>query len=166
MKDKITVSCRVCKFYWWVESDWLLLHKFWSSFWNIWSQISQWKKLIFRLSSTCSWHVYTIVKDTRSSCGSLPTWKAQIHDGGHRVNMFCLTWIMSNKTSHVSQTQALFQKLQTKVCLSLAHFVLAVLFILIFSFHVLTVYVYLSLSLMAVNYHCLKFVIKSWCIFH
>ena len=48
-----------------------------------------------------------------------------------------------------------------QVCLSLAHFVLAALFILIFSFHVLTVYVYLSLSLMAVNYHCLKFV-KSW----
>ena len=46
-----------------------------------------------------------------------------------------------------------------QVCLSLTHFVLAVLFI--FSFHVLTVYVYLSLSLMAVNYHCLKFV-KSW----
>ena len=46
-----------------------------------------------------------------------------------------------------------------QVCLSLAHFVLAVF--LIFSFHVLTVYVYLSLSLMAVNYHCLKFV-KSW----
>ena len=43
-----------------------------------------------------------------------------------------------------------------QVCPSLAHFVLAVLFI--FSFHVLTVYVYLSLSLMAVNYHCLKFV--------
>ena len=27
------------------------------------------KKAIFRLSSTRSWHVYTIVRDTRSSCG-------------------------------------------------------------------------------------------------
>ena len=25
-------TCRVCKFYWWVESLWLLLHKFWSHF--------------------------------------------------------------------------------------------------------------------------------------
>ena len=44
------------------------------------------KKAIFRLSSTWSWHVYTIVKDTRSSCGGPLTWKAHIHDGGHRVN--------------------------------------------------------------------------------
>ena len=45
------------------------------------------KKAIFRLSSTWSWHVYTMVRDTRSSCGGLLTWKAQIiHDGGHRVN--------------------------------------------------------------------------------
>ena len=41
------------------------------------------KKAIFRLSSTWSWHVYTIVRDTRSSCGGPLTWKAQIHDGGH-----------------------------------------------------------------------------------
>ena len=39
-----------------------------------------------RLSSMWSWHVYTIVRDTRSSCGGPLTWKAQIHDGGHRVN--------------------------------------------------------------------------------
>ena len=44
------------------------------------------KKAIFRLSSTWSWHVYTIVRDTRSSCGGPLTWKAQIHDGGHQVN--------------------------------------------------------------------------------
>ena len=44
------------------------------------------KKVIFRLSSTWSWHVYTIVRDTRSSCGSPLIWKAQIHDGGHRIN--------------------------------------------------------------------------------
>ena len=44
------------------------------------------KKAIFRLSSMWSWHVYTIVRDTRSSCGSPLTWKAQIHEGGHRVN--------------------------------------------------------------------------------
>ena len=36
-----------------------------------------------RLSSTWSQHVYTIVRDTRSSCVGLLTWKAQIHDGGH-----------------------------------------------------------------------------------
>ena len=29
-----------------------------------------------RLSSTRSWHVYTIVRDTRSSCGGPLTWKA------------------------------------------------------------------------------------------
>ena len=39
-----------------------------------------------RLSSTWSRHVYTIVRDTRSSCGGPLTWKAQIHGGGHRVN--------------------------------------------------------------------------------
>ena len=44
------------------------------------------KKAIFRLSSTWSRHVYTIVRDTRSSCGGPLSWKAQIHDGGHRVN--------------------------------------------------------------------------------
>ena len=46
------------------------------------------KKAFFRLSSTWSWHVraYTIVRDTQSSCGSPLTWKAQIHDGGHRLN--------------------------------------------------------------------------------
>ena len=38
------------------------------SFWNIWSQVSHRKKPN-RLSSTWSWHVYTIVRDTRSSCG-------------------------------------------------------------------------------------------------
>ena len=41
------------------------------------------KKAIFRLSSTWSSHVYTIVRDTQSSCGVLLT---QIHDGAHRVN--------------------------------------------------------------------------------
>ena len=39
-----------------------------------------------RLSSKWSWHVYTIMRDTRSSCGGPLTWKAQIHDGGHQVN--------------------------------------------------------------------------------
>ena len=34
------------------------------------------KKAIFRLSCTWSWHGYTVVY----------TWKAQIHDGSHRVN--------------------------------------------------------------------------------
>ena len=37
------------------------------------------KKPIFRLSSPWSWHVYTIVRDTRSSCGGPPIWKAHIH---------------------------------------------------------------------------------------
>ena len=54
------------------------------SFWNIWSQVSlTTKKAIFRLSSTWSSHVYTVMRDTRSSCGSPLTWKAQILDGGH-----------------------------------------------------------------------------------
>ena len=44
------------------------------------------KKAIFRLSSMWPWHVYTIVRGTQGSCGGLLTWKAQIHDGGHRVN--------------------------------------------------------------------------------
>ena len=44
------------------------------------------KKAIFRPSNTWSWHVYTIVMDTRSSCGGPLTWKAQIHDGGHPIN--------------------------------------------------------------------------------
>ena len=39
-----------------------------------------------RLSSTWSWHVYTIVRDTRNSRGGPLTWKAQIHEGGDRVN--------------------------------------------------------------------------------
>ena len=54
------------------------------SFWNIWSQVSlTTKKAIFRLSSTWSSHVYTVMRDTQSSCGSPLTWKAQILDGGH-----------------------------------------------------------------------------------
>ena len=53
------------------------------AFWNIYLESS------IRLSSTWLWHVYTIVRDTRSSCGGLLTWKAQIHDGGHRVNFDC-----------------------------------------------------------------------------
>ena len=44
------------------------------------------KKAIFRLSSTWSSIVRGIVRDTRSSCGGPLTWKAQIHDGVHRVN--------------------------------------------------------------------------------
>ena len=44
------------------------------------------RKDVFRLSSMWSWHTYTIVSDTQSSCGSPLTWKAQIHDGCHRVN--------------------------------------------------------------------------------
>ena len=41
------------------------------------------EKAIFRLSSKVSWHAYTIVRDTRSSCGGLLTWKAQIHGSIH-----------------------------------------------------------------------------------
>ena len=47
------------------------------------------KKAIFILSCTWSWHVYAVVKDTRSSCDGPLTWKAQIPDGGHRVNFDC-----------------------------------------------------------------------------
>ena len=32
MQIKRLKNYRVCKFYWWVESVWLLLHKFWSHF--------------------------------------------------------------------------------------------------------------------------------------
>ena len=39
-----------------------------------------------RISSTWSRHVYTMVRDTRSSCGGPLTWRAQIHDGRDRVN--------------------------------------------------------------------------------
>jgi len=39
------------------------------------------KKAIFRLSNMWSWHVYTIVRDTRSMCGGPLPWKSQIHDG-------------------------------------------------------------------------------------
>ena len=53
------------------------------SFWNIWSQVSQRKK---PLSDFPARDVYTIVRDARGSCGGALTWKAQIHDGGHRVN--------------------------------------------------------------------------------
>ena len=33
-------------------------------------------------------YTYTIVRDTRSGCGGPLTWKAQIHDGSHRVINF------------------------------------------------------------------------------
>ena len=48
------------------------------------------KKAIFRLSSMWSWHVYTTVRGTRSSCGGPLTWKAHIHDGGHRVTLIII----------------------------------------------------------------------------
>ena len=48
----LLINIRVCKFYWWVESVWLLLHKFWSHF-GISSITMQ--KAIFRLSSTWSY---------------------------------------------------------------------------------------------------------------
>ena len=44
------------------------------------------KKAIFRLSCTWSRPVYTSVRDARSNCGGLLTWKAQIHDSSDRVN--------------------------------------------------------------------------------
>ena len=56
------------------------------SFWEYLESSITTKKGIFRLSSKWPWHVYTIVRDTRSSCGGPLTWKAQIHDVGHRVN--------------------------------------------------------------------------------
>ena len=63
-----------------------------------------------RLSSTWSCHVYTIVRDTRSSCGSPLTWKAQIYDGGHRVNFdrnlpaSCFVVQYNNNYSLISMT--------------------------------------------------------------
>ena len=59
------------------------------SFWNIWSQVSQRKKPFSDFPARGPWHVYTIMADTRVSRGSPLTWKAQIHDGGHRVNFDC-----------------------------------------------------------------------------
>ena len=60
-----------------------ILESFWSHYLE--SSITT-KKAIFRLSSTWSRHVYTIMRDTRSSCGGPLTWKAQIHDGSRQVN--------------------------------------------------------------------------------
>ena len=75
-------SSSVCEFYWWVESVWLLLHKFWSHFGILILESSiTMKKAIFRLSSMWSWHTYTIVRNTQSSCGGPLTWKARILDG-------------------------------------------------------------------------------------
>ena len=57
------------------------------SFWNIWSQVSQRKKPFSDLPARGpGMYTHTIVRDTRSSCSGPLTWKAQIHDGGHRVN--------------------------------------------------------------------------------
>ena len=44
------------------------------------------KKANFRLFSLWCWCVYTIVRDTQSSCDGPLTRKAQIHNGDHRVN--------------------------------------------------------------------------------
>ena len=48
---------RVCKFYWWVESLWLLLHKFWSQFWRkirqIWRICEPCPPFIFPLINQC-----------------------------------------------------------------------------------------------------------------
>ena len=67
----------------------ILLMSAWSQFdfcFTNFGVILEYLESSIRLSSTWSWHVYTIVRDTRSSCGGPLTWKAQIHDGGHRVN--------------------------------------------------------------------------------
>ena len=41
------------------------------------------KKAIFRLPARGpGMYMYTLVRDTRSSCGAPLTWKAQIHDRG------------------------------------------------------------------------------------
>ena len=55
------------------------------SFWKIWSHVSQRKKPFSDFPERGRACI-TIVMDTRSSCGGPLTWKAQIHDGGHRVN--------------------------------------------------------------------------------
>ena len=56
------------------------------SFWNIWSQVPQQKKPFSDFPARGPGMYTLIVRDTRSSCGGPLTWKAQIHDGGHRVN--------------------------------------------------------------------------------
>ena len=84
------------------QNPWLFTHTLkinvpgFANFIDEWSQcdfcftnfgvILEYLESSIRLSSTWSWLVYTIVRDTRSSCGGPLTWKAQIHDGGHRVN--------------------------------------------------------------------------------
>ena len=52
---------RDCKFYWWVESMWLLLHKFWSHF-GIFGVKYHKEKSHFQTSSTWTWHVYVVVQ--------------------------------------------------------------------------------------------------------
>ena len=48
---------RVCKFYWWVESLWLLLQKFWSQFWRkirqIWRICEPCPPFIFPMINQC-----------------------------------------------------------------------------------------------------------------
>ena len=83
-KEYIGLHCnRVCKFYWWVESLWLLLHKFWSHF-GIFGVKYHNEKSHFQTFQP------TIVRDTRNSCGGRLTWKAQIHDGSHRVTLIVI----------------------------------------------------------------------------
>ena len=71
MQIKRLKNYRVCKFYWWVESVWLLLHKFWSNFGIFGVKYHNEQSHFFRLPSTWSWHVYTIERDTHDGSGSL-----------------------------------------------------------------------------------------------
>ena len=62
------------------------------SFWNIIleSLASQRKKPFSDVPTHGpGMYTFTIVRDTRSGCGGPLTWKAQIHDGSHRVNFDC-----------------------------------------------------------------------------
>ena len=47
------------------------------------------KKVKFKPSIKLNHNIYPIMRDTQSSCGGPLTWKAQIYDGGHRVNFDC-----------------------------------------------------------------------------
>ena len=44
------------------------------------------KKIKIKPRIKLNHNIYTIVRDTQGSCGGPLTWKAQIHDGDHRVN--------------------------------------------------------------------------------
>ena len=75
---------RVCKFYWWVESLWLLLHKFWSHF-GIFGVKYHSEKSHFQTFK----HVVLACIHYREGYTKWLSWSADLessNDGSHRVN--------------------------------------------------------------------------------